>query len=180
MALSCLVPMFLFFSGHATQAEVGVDACRTAIADVRAPRLACDLPYSLDAEERERISVETLGMIQDLRCAVAIDIAKQEFARMMAKRTWEVPTQSAKCQIETSAKQFGASFTLAPIVQFSGNGQAYAAELNVNEARELPPMIAKALMSYFNTNPALEDRFLESINANMKLWIALLKLSPQS
>ncbi len=150
-------------------ADIDKAACQT-IADPD-PRLTCDLRYVPDDDERETIYADSGGMIENLRCEVAIDVAKKEAAAMIGAAFWTSPPQSVSCEVLTDSRTYDARFQLTSDVSLIGDSRAIGVKLKLDAFEGLPPLIANALQSYVRFNASFQEAILSAINSDLKSWL---------
>ena len=105
-------------------ADIDTAVCQT-IADP-APRLTCDLHYVPNEEEQEAIHADSGGIIENLRCLVAIDVAKEDAAIMIGSSFWTSPPQSVSCEVLVASRTYDARFRLTSDVSLVGDAQRSA------------------------------------------------------
>ncbi len=150
-------------------ADIDIAACQTT-ADP-APRLTCDLSYVPDEEELEAIHADSGGMIENLRCMVAIDVAKEDAAIMIGSSFWTSPPQSVSCEVLAASRTYDARFQLTSAVSLVGDGRAIGAKLRLADVEGLPPLIANALATYVRFNGSFQEAILSAINTDLKSWL---------
>ena len=150
-------------------ADIDTVACRTT-ADPD-PRLTCDLRYVPDEDERETIQADSGGMIENLRCVIAIDVAKKDAAAMIGSSFWTSPPQPVSCDVLAASRTYDARFQLTSDVSLVGDGRAIGAKLRLDDFDGLPPLIANALATYVRFNASFQEVILSAINTDLKSWL---------
>lgn len=152
-------------------ADMDMTACTTT--DDLGARLTCDLRYIPDEDERAAIRADSGGLIEDLRCVVAIDIARKEAATMAGAASWTSPPQQVGCEVVAASRRFDARFLITAEVSLIGDSRAIGAKLNLDDIEGLPPLIANAIATHIRFNSSFQERILSAINRHLDSWLDL-------
>lgn len=150
-------------------ADIDTTDCQTT-ADP-APRLTCDLRYVPTEDERDTIHADSGGMIENLRCVIAIDIARTDAAAVIGLAFWTSPPQFVSCEVFAASRSYNARFRLTSDVSLIGDSRAISVKLRLDAFEGLPPLIANALQSYVRFNSSFQETILSAINTDLKSWL---------
>lgn len=140
--LAAAVALSLVAGAGAARAGDDGEACLEALRDPEAASIACDVRFTLPAEERGTVRALTAGILRDASCIAAIDMKREDFVRALLREDLlEVPRQPVVCEIATEDEPLAARFTLSPKVWFAG-GRAVRATPDMADLTGLPGLLA--------------------------------------
>ena len=140
------------------------EACLEALRDPEAASIACDVRFTLPAEERGTVRALTAGILRDASCIAAIDMKREDFVRALLREDLlEVPRQPVVCEIATEDAPIAARFTLSPKVWFAG-GRAVRATPDMADLTGLPGLLAGLVEDWVNESDAIEEAMVDAVN----------------
>ena len=140
------------------------EACLEALRDPEAASIACDVRFTLPAEERGTVRALTAGILRDASCLAAIDMPREDFVRALLREDLlEVPRQPVVCEIATEDEPIAARFTLSPKVWFAG-GRAVRATPDMADLTGLPALLAGLVEDWVNESDAIEEAMVDAVN----------------
>lgn len=140
------------------------EACLEALRDPEAASIACDVRFTLPAEERGTVRALTAGILRDASCLAAIDMPREDFVRALLREDLlEVPRQPVVCEIATEDEPIAARFTLSPKVWFAG-GRAVRATPDMADLTGLPALLSGLVEDWVNESDAIEEAMVDAVN----------------
>ena len=162
--LAAAVALPLVAGAGAARAGADGEACLEALRDPEAASIACDVRFTLPAEERGTVRALTAGILRDASCLAAIDMKREDFVRALLREDLlEVPRQPVVCEIATEDAPIAARFTLSPKVWFAG-GRAVRATPDMADLTGLPALLAGLVENWVNESDAIEEAMVDAVN----------------
>lgn len=162
LAAAAALPLAL--AASVLRAGDGGEACLEALRDPEAASIACDVRFTLPAEERGTVRALTAGILRDASCLAAIDMPREDFVRALLREDLlEVPRQPVVCEIATEDEPIATRFTLSPKVWFAG-GRAVRATPDMADLTGLPALLAGLVEDWVNESDAIEEAMVDAVN----------------
>jgi hypothetical protein len=128
-----------------------------------ANNIDCQLNFSTNAQERDELMKKTYGIIHDITCSTHLNLLKNQVANALFRASdVQVAAHKISCEIQTNGDKFQIGLTVAPWIQFAGDG-AEEVRLNVSDVTGIPPFIGKWIIKYGNGSK-LQEKAKAALN----------------
>jgi hypothetical protein len=135
------------------------------VAALGKPVVECNLPVNLTEVGKNTFAGESFGIILDASCNIGITFNKQDLlGRVIRDDSIAIPPQNISCTLTTNGGPLVISFTVAPIIKFSGDGKAESASIGLNNVQGIPAFLGRVLAKYVNTSQELSSAIIEFVN----------------
>lgn len=131
----------------------------------RNANIACEFPTRLTPQEQADLKRITRDMLQDARCVVSINIARDalETALSTADHVFTPEPQPVRCEISTRDSTIEITGAFSPRIVVVG-GRVTDATPGLADVKGVSPVLAWPVIQYINCSSTIRDGMLTVLN----------------